>query len=443
MTLGLIAALREAAVSPNVEAHLGLRARLEAVIEVELAAMAAAEALGHARPGTTADARAALPPIPDGLEAETLKAGREVKPVVDWLRCSLPEDAAQVLHAGLTTQDVVDTANALRWRRALQALDGALTALIAAAADYAEVHARVPMVGHTNGLPAAPLTCGYRIARHVDGWLRDQERLARATRDIAVAQLGGAVGLARPFGAGSEAVWNTLAQQLHLDRPPISWHVTRDRPIALAQALCAVAQSLGRLGQEVMEMVSRGEMTEGRHGDGIGASSAMAHKRNPRLAEQLTAFAVQASALGTEAKAASIQRWDRSAAELMVETDAIDTLMATASAAVETARALIPRLHVHDDTAARNLDGSARLVFTEAATEALAARVGWMTARKVVADAVKSSAATADFFEALDQACARSNISSCPTAESLLQAIVARADAEVATVVGLARKQRP
>lgn len=278
-----------------------------------------------------------------------------------------------------------------------------LSNLLADTAHQARAARDLPMLGRTNGLPAAPLTFGYRLARHLDVWLNMKKRLERASNDIAVAQLGGAVGLASPWGEDTAAVWTEVATRLGLRLPEISWHTDRSRIEALADTLCMLSGMMARLGTEVIELGATGEVFEGKAGDGLGGSSAMPHKRNPRLSERLEVLGAQAEARMSEMRFAVRQTYDRSAARAIVETDTVDRLFAIAGASVAAARRLVPILTVSPDAARAQLDIGRGIAYTEMQVEALAATIGYSEARRTVA---KSLAVMGD-GETLDQALAR------------------------------------
>lgn len=422
----------------SVAAYLGQPALRSGIVEVELAVFDSAETECLIPSGTAAAARKAAETLDladPGLDRDILAAGREVKPIVDRLGQVLPRDAHRYLHPGLTTQDVVDTANARRWRRACAGVLDELTDLLTDTAHRARELRDLPMLGRTNGLPAAPLTYGYRLARHLDAWLNIKERLERASQDIAVAQLGGAVGLASPWGENTAAVWAGVATRLGLRLPDISWHTDRSRIEALADALCMLSGMMARLGAEVIELGATGEVFEGSAGDGLGGSSAMPHKRNPRLSERLEILGALAEARMSEMLFAARHTYDRSAARAIVETDTLDRLFAIAGASVAAARRLVPILTVSPDAAQAQLDTGGGIAYTEMQVEALAATIGYPEARKTIAKALAAMADGESLDHALARECATAGISEPYDSLSLRAKAAARGAARTDAVV--------
>jgi adenylosuccinate lyase len=198
--------------------------------------------------------------------------------------------AARWLHFGLTSSDVVDTAQAIQMREAcdliLQGLRGAMQAVRARAAE----HRRTPMIGRTHGVHAEPMTFGLKLALWYAELARDVERMQRARQTIAVGKLSGAVGTFAHLPPSVEA---ETCRILGLEPAPVASQVIqRDRHAELLSALAITASSLEKFALEIrgLQKTEIGEVEEP-FGKGQKGSSAMPHKRNPIGCEQIVGLA--------------------------------------------------------------------------------------------------------------------------------------------------------
>ena len=198
--------------------------------------------------------------------------------------------SARWLHFGLTSSDVVDTAQALQMREAcdliLQDLRGAMQAVRARAAE----HRHTPMIGRTHGVHAEPMTFGLKLALWYAELSRDVERIQRARHVVSVGKLSGAVGTFAHLPPTIEA---DACRSLGLDPAPVASQVIqRDRHAELLSALAITASSLEKFALEIrgLQKTEIGEVEEP-FGKGQKGSSAMPHKRNPIGCEQIVGLA--------------------------------------------------------------------------------------------------------------------------------------------------------
>jgi adenylosuccinate lyase len=196
-------------------------------------------------------------------------------------------DEGRFLHLGLTSSDVVDTAFALQLRDAADLLLAGLDRLRAAVRAQAVRHRHTPMVGRTHGIHAEPTTFGLKCA----GWYtelgRDRRRLVAARAEIAHGKLSGAVGT---FANFDPAVETAVLARLGLAPEPIATQVVpRDRHATLFGTLAVLGGTCERIAVEIrhLQRTEVGEAAEA-FGPGQKGSSAMPHKRNPILSENVT-----------------------------------------------------------------------------------------------------------------------------------------------------------
>ena len=198
--------------------------------------------------------------------------------------------SARWLHFGLTSSDVIDTAQALQMREACDLILKNLDALKQAVRVRAEQHRRTPMIGRTHGVHAEPMTFGLKLALWYAELTRDVERVRRAREVICVGQLSGAVGT---FGHLPPTVEADACRALGLQPAPVSSQVIqRDRHAELLSALAITASSLEKFALEIrgLQKTEIGEVEEP-FGKGQKGSSAMPHKRNPIGCEQIVGMA--------------------------------------------------------------------------------------------------------------------------------------------------------
>ena len=198
--------------------------------------------------------------------------------------------AARHVHKGMTSSDVVDTALSVNLVRASDLLIAGTEKVRAAAAKQAKKHAFTPMIGRSHGIHAEPTTFGLKMALMYDEFGRALARLKSARETVRVGKLSGAVGTHAHLDPKIEAA---VCKKLGLKPAAISTQILqRDRHAEFAAALALVGTSIERWAQEFRHL-QRTEVreTEEFFGKGQKGSSAMPHKRNPIVAEQLCGLA--------------------------------------------------------------------------------------------------------------------------------------------------------
>src|ERR1700682_5635434 len=197
---------------------------------------------------------------------------------------------ARFVHQGMTSSDVLDTCLAVQLTQAADILLADLDALLAALKKRALEHKYTPAVARSHGVHAEPTTFGLKLAGHYAEFARNRERLVAARREIATCQISGAVGT---FANIDPSVEEYVAERLGLVPEPVSTQIIpRDRHAAFFMALALVAAAIERLATEIRHL-QRTELREAAEyfAEGQKGSSAMPHKRNPILAENLTGLA--------------------------------------------------------------------------------------------------------------------------------------------------------
>jgi adenylosuccinate lyase len=197
---------------------------------------------------------------------------------------------ARFVHQGMTSSDVLDTCLAVQLKDAADILLADLEQLLAVLKRRALEHKYTPVIGRSHGIHAEPTTFGLKLAGHYAEFARNRTRLETARREIATCKVSGAVGT---FANVDPRVEAHVAKRLGLQPEPISTQVIpRDRHAQFFTTLALVAAGVERLATEIRHL-QRTELREVEEyfAPGQKGSSAMPHKRNPVLAENLTGLA--------------------------------------------------------------------------------------------------------------------------------------------------------
>ena len=237
------------------------------------------------------------------IGAETEAAGNPVVPLVRALRQRLTQADAAVVHRGLTSQDVLDTALILLSADALTRVRADLGAASQALARLADAHRGSLMAGRTLTQYAVPITFGLKAAQWLTGLLEAAGDVTATLTTLPV-QCGGAAGtlsLAAELTGDPVALAQAFAGELGLTWPGLPWHTERRAITRIGDALVATCDALGHLGADVATL-SRPEIGELREASvaGRGGSSTMPHKHNPILSVLIRSAAMQAPQLGAQ-----------------------------------------------------------------------------------------------------------------------------------------------
>jgi adenylosuccinate lyase len=271
--------------------------------------------------------------------------------------------AARWLHFGMTSSDVIDTAQAIQMRDACDVILADLERLAEAVRERAFEHRRTPMIGRTHGVHAEPMTFGLKLALWYSEIRRDIDRIARARRIISVGKLSGAVGT---FAHLSPEIEAAMCERLGLAPAAVASQVIqRDRHAELLTTLAIAGASLEKFALEVrgLQKTEIGEVEEP-FAKGQKGSSAMPHKRNPIGCEQIVGLA---RLLRGNAHAAleNIALWhERDISHSSVERVILpDSFIALDHMARRFAR-IVKGMVVYPDRMRENLDRSRGIVFS-------------------------------------------------------------------------------
>ena len=271
---------------------------------------------------------------------------------------------ARFVHQGMTSSDVLDTCLAVQLARASDILIADVDALLAALKRRAFEHKLTPSIGRSHGIHAEPVTFGLKLAQAYAEFARARERLVNARKEIATCAISGAVGTFANIDPRVEA---HVAERLGLAVEPASTQIIpRDRHAMFFATLAVVASSLERLAIEIRHL-QRTEVLEAEEffAEGQKGSSAMPHKRNPVLTENVTGLArlVRGMALPAMENVALWHERDisHSSVERMIAPDATVTL----DFALHRMTGVIDRLLVYPANMQKNLDRLGGLIHSQ------------------------------------------------------------------------------
>ncbi|HWJ59603.1 MAG TPA: adenylosuccinate lyase [Sphingomicrobium sp.] len=268
------------------------------------------------------------------------------------------------LHQGMTSSDVLDTTLSVQLKQSAEILLEDLDALLAVLKRRAVEHKRTPTMGRSHGIHAEPTTFGLKLAQAYAEFDRNRERLRQARDDIATCAISGAVGT---FANIPPAVEQHVAAALGLKPEPVSTQVIpRDRHAAFFATLAVIASSIERLAVEVRHL-QRTEVLEAEEyfAPGQKGSSAMPHKRNPVLTENLTGLARMVRSYASPAME-NVALWherdiSHSSVERFIGPDATITL----DFALARLTQVIDKLLVYPDRMQANLDRMGGLIHSQ------------------------------------------------------------------------------
>ncbi|MEM7508332.1 MAG: adenylosuccinate lyase family protein [Pseudomonadota bacterium] len=363
-------------------------------VEGALARVQAADGLipaeaGHAISATAADMQIDW----DRLGARTRIVGFPILPLVEQLSEAVPNGLGQWCHWGATTQDIMDTADVLQIRAALDLIAADLDGVASALAKLAEAHADLPMAGRTHMQHALPITFCYKAATWLSGIDRHRARLVELRPRVEVVSFSGAAGTLASLGEeGGLATQTGLAAELDLAVPPITWHSIRDGMAEVTGFLAMVAASLGKIGFDIALMMQSetGEVLEP-FVPGRGASSTMPQKRNPIACEMLIAQAKLVREQHSAMLDAMVQDHERPTGQWQVEWQALPTAFLLTGASLKAAREVLEGLEVRADRMREVLDVTGGLIVAEAVMMQLAPRIGRQVAHDVVYDCCRKT----------------------------------------------------
>jgi 3-carboxy-cis,cis-muconate cycloisomerase len=321
------------------------------------------------------------------LQSGVQAAGVPITELVRQLREQVG-NAADYVHWGATTQDIMDTALVLQIRAALGVIEPALQRAIGNLARLANRHRRTLMAGRTHSQQALPITFGFKVAGWLAPLLRHRARLNEIKPRVLVVQFGGAAGTLAALGGQGAHIQAALAGELQLAALPMPWHTQRDGLAELAGWLSLVSGSLAKMAQDII-LLAQSEVAEVREGDdpARGTSSTMPQKSNPIVSELILAAARANASLLSAMHQALVQEHERGTHGWQVEWLTLPQMAAFTCSALKHASFLSDNMVVDAARMQANVQASNGLMLAEAITFALYPTLGGAEAKRLVSEA--------------------------------------------------------
>lgn len=305
------------------------------------------------------------PALVDSMAEGSWQAGNPAVGFVQNLSTKLTDDARSeaVFHAGLTSQDLVDTAMMMTANAALNNLEEGLTDIASSLAQLAEQCAETVCVTRTLTRYAEPSLLGFRFATWLNAII-DATQLVEQTRRRLPVQAGGAVGnqaVMSQLGGGVDVarLVDQLATTLGLISPRAVWHTNRQPILMVAHALAVASAALGVIAHNLVALgrPEVGELVE-LVPDGQGTSSAMPHKKNPTRSILAHSVSHRIPGLMAQIQAAATPVAERGEGQWNAEWEPVRELMRLVAGQSHHLSAVLEGLHIDDDAIARNLAGA-------------------------------------------------------------------------------------
>ena len=276
----------------------------------------------------------------DHLRAGVARDGLPIPAFVAALKADAPDPIAKIIHTGLTSQDVMDTAFILALQEVLDVYRTRLHAFRAALEALGVQNAGRALMAHTRMQPALPTTADARVLL----WMRPLDRCIRQLGDLAQAlaiiQWGGPVGLRQT--PHSDAVGAAFAARLGLRDPGCAWHTDRGDIADLGSFLARMSGTLGKMGQDIALMAQMGSGHISLNAG--GTSSAMPHKQNPILAEVLVTLARHNAGLVAGLHHAMVHEQERSGSAWALEWLSLPDMLQCCGAGLNAALSLTAQI---------------------------------------------------------------------------------------------------
>jgi 3-carboxy-cis,cis-muconate cycloisomerase len=375
------------------------RARLQAMLQFE-AALARASARAGAIP---ANAVAAIESKCRDELFDTEKLGRDAAlagnpaiPLVKELTALVARSdpgAAQFVHYGATSQDVIDTGLVLQLRDALDLFEADLALFSSVLAALARKHKQTPLAGRTWLQHAVPITFGLKVAGWFSAIERHRGRLRENRPRVLVVQLGGAAGTLAAFGGKGLEVARGLGEDLKLGVPDLPWHAHRDRIAEAGSTIGLLTGTLGKIARDISLLMQTeiGEVFEPA-AEGRGGSSTMPQKRNPVGAAPTLSAGLRVPALVSVLFAAMSQENERGIGNWQAEWETLPEICTLTAGALGHMMHVVEGLEIDTGRMARNLEATRGQILSESIVFALSGKIARAQAHELVAEACRQAA---------------------------------------------------
>ena len=372
--------------TPELQALFDEQRRFERWLEFEAALAGAQGELGVIPEAAAREIqdKARLACLDLGAVAAGYKTSRNsLVPVARALRLACAEGYGEYVHYGVTTQDVLDTAQVMELREVLRIVYRDLRVFEKIVCQLARRYKTTPMVGRTHGQQALPITFGLKAAVWLAEIRRHLERLQAMQPRVLVGQLGGAVGTLAALGPKARQVAAATLARLGLRHSPVAWHTARDTVVEVASFFAMLTATLEKIANEIYQLgkTEIAELRESAPGNAM-SSSAMPHKQNPVLCQRIAVLARHVRALTGLVVDGMAHEHERDARCLWSEWLAMPQISIYTGTALQYLVRVMDGLVVQEENMLRNLHLHREMVVSEWLLFRLAAELGKMRAQE-------------------------------------------------------------
>lgn len=321
----------------------------------------------------------------EALEKGTSRSGFPIIALVQEMRKAVDPEAAPYVHWGATTQDIMDTADVVQLRSAVDLFWRRIAQIVRELAELSNRHRITVMAARTHSQQALPVTFGQKVAGWLAPLVRHVDRLNEMLPRLLAVQFGAAVGTLAALGDKGVAVMEALAKELGLATPVMPWHAQRDCFVEFASWLSLVTGTLGKMAQDIILMAQTevGELGESAE-EGRGGSSTMPQKSNPITSELILAAARMNAALLSAMHQAQIQEHERATHGWQMEWLTLPQMVILTGGALRHALYLVQNLQVDAVAMRANIERANDLILAEAAVFVLAKQIPRARAEELV-----------------------------------------------------------
>ena len=320
-------------------AFFGVKADIQAMLKFEAALAQAQAQLGMISSNAADEIMSvidAYQPDIKGLQTAIARDGLVVPELIKRLRSKISDKNAGSLHFHCTSQDVIDTSAMMRMQKCTDLIEMRLSELSNKLISLHKANGQNSFMAHTRMQAALPTTASDRIGL----WADPIPPLLKLSKDMAFpVQLSGPIGSAKAYEGNAKQLIELIAQELALDIPELSWQANRSPVLKIAEWLVNLSAHLGKIGTDIALMAQMGEDQIVLSGG--GGSSAMAHKKNPVLAETLITLARFNATQISGMHHAMLHEQERSGSAWMLEWMIMPQIFVTTAAALRNTNLLI------------------------------------------------------------------------------------------------------
>jgi adenylosuccinate lyase len=318
------------------------------------------------------------------IKEEYEKSRNSLLPLLKILGQFCANGHGEYVHYGVTTQDIIDTGQALEIKEMLNIVYRDSRTVENELLKIAQQYSKTPMIGRTHGQYALPITFGLKVAVWLTEIRRHIERIKSLSERILVGQLSGAVGTYSGLGDKAQEISKITLKKLGLSYSPVAWHTARDNICELSMVFSMLVNTLAKIANEIYQLSKSDtlEMKESSVSTTALSSSAMPHKSNPVLAERIVVLSKHVRALSNVMSESMIHEGERDPRSLWAEWLSIPQLCIYTASSLDNMIKLLQGLQIFPENMILNLNNCGENIFSEYLMLKLSKHIGKIRAQE-------------------------------------------------------------